>query len=90
MYEETTCKYFHKIKRCRRGSKCWFYHNKTLKVDNESITLKQISSKKFKEDQNVDKEPKQELCSNLKQEILGLVKLLLREKQYLSIHRIGL
>ena len=78
-YKETTCKYFHKLKGCSRGSKCWFYHDKTKKVYNESIKLKLNSTKKFKEEQNVDREPKQELCSNLRQVILELVKLLIRE-----------
>ena len=32
------CKYFHKLKGCRRGNKCWFYHDL---VENKSIKLKQ-------------------------------------------------
>ena len=74
-YQETPCKYFNKTKGCRRGSKCWFYHD----VDNESKNLKKNKTKKFKVEQNEDREPKQEQGSNINQVIIELLKLLLRE-----------
>ena len=77
--KETPCKYFQNLKGCRRGSKCWFYHDETKKVQNKSIKLKQKPTKNFKDEQNIDKEPVQEQGSHLKQVILGLLKLLLRE-----------
>ena len=77
-HKKTPCKYFHNLKGCRRGSKCWFYHDETKKVDNKSIKLKQNPTKKFKDEQNEYRETKQEQGSNLKQVILELLKLLLR------------
>ena len=35
-YKEIPCKYFHKIKGCRRGNKCWFYRDKSLKAGRQS------------------------------------------------------
>ena len=70
------CKYFHKLKGCRRGNKCWFYHDLE---ENKSIKLKQNQSKKFKVQPNRRQESMQEKGSNLKQVILEMLKLLLSE-----------
>ena len=69
------CKYFHKTKGCRRGEKCWFYHDYNPRVDKKSTKLQQ----KFKVKPKKDKELKQEQCASLEQVILELLKLLLRE-----------
>ena len=69
------CKYFHKTKGCRRGEKCWFYHDYNPRVDKISTKLQQ----KFKVEPKKDKELKQEQGASLKQVILELLKLLLRE-----------
>ena len=69
------CKYFHKTKGCRRGEKCWFYHDYNPRVDKKSTKLQQ----KFKVEPKKDKELKQEQGESLKQVILELLKLLLRE-----------
>ena len=73
------CKYFHRIKGCRRGSKCWFVHDKNNFVEKKSQTLKQKPNKTIKDEPNVEKEPKKEQVVNLKKVILELVKLLLGE-----------
>ena len=36
-----TCKYFQKINGCRRGLKCWFYHDESQKAINKSKISKQ-------------------------------------------------
>ena len=60
------CKYFHKTKGCRRGEKCWFYHDYNPRVDKKSTKLQQ----KFKVEPKKDKELKQEQGAGLKQVIL--------------------
>ena len=78
-YKEIPCIYFHKIKGCRRGNKCWFYHDKSLKAEKQSSVLKQNLNKKVKYKRNVEMEPKKEQGINLKNVIIELVKLLLKE-----------
>ena len=73
------CKYFHKTKGCRRGKKCWFYHDYNHKVDKKSTKLQQNTTKKFKVEPNKERKLKQEQGASLKQVILELLKLLLRE-----------
>ena len=73
------CKYFHRIKGCRRGNKCWFSHDDYHKAEKKSSKNNKIPIKKLKNEANVDKEPKQEQGENLKQIIFELVKLLLIE-----------
>ena len=53
-----TCKYFHRMKGYRKGSKCWFYHDVNNKADIKSTKVKQNQTKKFKDEPNVDKELK--------------------------------
>ena len=71
------CKYFNRTKRCRRESTCWFYHDENHKAEKKSNRLKLYNNKKFKV--NVDKESKQDQGANLNQEIIELLKLLLRK-----------
>ena len=78
-YKAVPCKYFNRTKGCRRGSTCWFYHDENRKAEKKSTNLKQNNTKKFKHEQNVDKESKQDQGANLNQVILELLKLLLRE-----------
>ena len=78
-YKEIPCKYFHKIKGCRRGNKCWFYHDKSLKAEKQSSVLKQNLNKKVKDEPNVEMELKNEQGINLKKVIIELVKILLTE-----------
>ena len=73
------CKYFHKTKGCRRGKKCWFYHDYNHKVDKKSTKQQQNTTEKFKVKPNIEKGLKQEQGASLKQVILELLKLLLRE-----------
>ena len=73
------CKYFHRMKGCRRGSKCWFFHDENHFVEKKSSKLKQNPNKTIKDEPNVEKEPKKEQVVNLKKVILELVKLLLGE-----------
>ena len=74
-----TCKYFHKTKGCRRGNKCWFNHDHDQKTEKKRIKLKQNPTKKFKGESNVKMESKHEQGDNMKQIIIELLKLLLRE-----------
>ena len=69
------CKYFHRTKGCRRGEKCWFHHDYNHKVDIKSTKVQQKLNQKPK----IDRELKEEQGSSLKQVILELLKLLLRE-----------
>ena len=73
------CKYFHKVKGCRRGSKCWFYHDENHCVEKKSLKLKQNPNKTVKGEPNLEKEAKKEPVINMKKVILELVKLLLGE-----------
>ena len=75
---EIPCKYFNSIKGCRRGKKCWFNHDPSHE-ENKKTKLQPKPTKKFKVEPNKDKESKQEHGENLKQVILELVKILLRE-----------
>ena len=65
--KEIPCKYFHRIKRCRRGNKCWLLHDEKHEKEKLSTKVKQNLTKKFKEEQNVSKESKQGQDSKLKQ-----------------------
>ena len=58
--KEIPCKYFHRMKGCRRESKCWFYHDINYKADIKSTKVKQNQTKNFKDKPNVDKELMQE------------------------------
>ena len=73
------CKYFNKLKGCRRGSKCWFHHDENYSAEKKRTKLKQNHTKRLKNEQNIDKESKQEQGSTMNQVILQLFKLLLRE-----------
>ena len=42
-----SCKYFHRIKGCRRGSKCWFYNEDQNIEDKKSHKFKQNFTKKI-------------------------------------------
>ena len=72
------CKYFNSIKGCRRGTKCWFYHDTSHEKDRKN-KLQQKLTKKLKVETNEEKESKQVQGANLKQVILELVKILLNE-----------
>ena len=74
------CKYFHKTNGCRRGKKCWFYHDKSCKEEKNINTLNQNLTKKVKKEQNVVKEKKKEHSANVKQIIIELLKLLVLEE----------
>ena len=73
------CKYFHKLKGCRRGSKCWFSHKDQNIEEKKNQNLKQNFTKKFKDEPKVDRKSKQDQDLNLKQGIIELLKLVLRE-----------
>ena len=34
------CEYLHRLKGCRRGKKCWSYHDESQKADKKSIKIK--------------------------------------------------
>ena len=70
------CKYFHLIKGCRRGKKCWFSHDESQKAEKKSTKPKETPTKKLKIEQNVKKEEQGE---NFKKVIIELLKLLLTE-----------
>ena len=74
-----TAKYFHKLKGCKRGSKCWFSHEDQKIEEKKNQKLKQNFKRKFKDEPNVDKKSKQDQDLNLKHRILELLKLLLTE-----------
>ena len=67
------CIYLNRIKGYRRGKKCWFYHYDIHEAD-EKTKVQQKPTKKFKEEQNTEKEPKHEQGATLKQVILELLK----------------
>ena len=76
------CKYFHKIKGCRRGNKCWFIHDDNHKAE-QNIKHKHNQTKKFKEEPKIENQLKQvflEESTNLQEIALELLKLLLRGK----------
>ena len=77
--KEIPCKDFLRIKGCRGGSKCWFFNDFNHKADKKSTKLKQNQTKQFKDEPNVDIELKQEQGRNLKEVLLELLKLLIRE-----------
>ena len=62
------CKHFHKLKGCRRGNKCWFYHDQNHKADKKSTISKQNANTKIRAEQNKDKESKQEAMDTANQE----------------------
>ena len=70
-----TGKYFNKIKGCRRVKKWLLYHDDNHEADKKSKG-QQKPTKKFKEEQNTEKEPKHKQGANLKQVILELLKIL--------------
>ena len=74
------CKYFHTIKECRRGSKCWFSHDKNHTAEKKSKKNKQNLNKKFKDEHNIVKESEQEQGANMQQIMKELLKILLRER----------
>ena len=76
-YESIPCKYFHTIKGCRRGSKCWFFHDENPKLNKKSSKLKQ--NKNIKGEPNVETKPEQEQVVNLTEVIVELIKILFRE-----------
>ena len=75
--KEIPFNYLNKIKGCRRGDNCWFYHNH--KAEKISKILKCNPIKKFKDKLKVDKETKREHSENLMQVIIELLRLLIRE-----------
>ena len=79
--KEIPCKYFHRIKGCRRGNKCWFFHDEKYEKEKLSTKVKQNLTKKFKDEQNVFKESKQGQDSKMKQLniVIELLTLLLTE-----------
>ena len=42
------CKYFHRIKGCQRGNKCWFSHDEYHKAEKKSSKINKILIKKLK------------------------------------------
>ena len=76
-YESIPCKYFHTIKGCRRGIKCWFFHNENPKLKKKSSKLKQ--NKNVKGEPNVEKTPNQEQVVSLTEVSIELIKKLLQE-----------
>ena len=76
--QEIPCKYFNKIKGCRRGDDCWFYHNHNYKAENKGKSSKYNPIKKFKKELNINKETKQEQSENLMQVIIELLRLPIR------------
>ena len=70
---------FHKTKGCRRGNKCWFQHDHDHITEKKRLKLKQNPTKKVKGESNVKMESKHEQGDNMKQIIIELLKLLLRE-----------
>ena len=79
--KEIPFKYFHKVKGCRRGNKCWFFHDEKYEKEKLSTKVKQNLTKKFKDEQNVFKESKQGQDSKMKQLniVIELLTLLLTE-----------
>ena len=73
------CKYFNTTKGCRRGKRCWFYHDYNHNVDKKHTKLQQNTTERFEVNPNIEKELKQEQGASLKPVILELLKLLLRE-----------
>ena len=77
--KEIPCKYFHQMKGCRRGNKCWFSHDEYQKTIKKNTKSKETPMKRFKIEPKFEKELKKEQGENLKEVIIELIKLLLRE-----------
>ena len=77
-YRAIPCKYYHTIKGCKRGNKCWFYHDQNSKIKMKSSKLKE--NKNTKGEPNVEKKLKQEQVVNLNEVFIELVKILHSKK----------
>ena len=73
------CKYFHTIKGCRRGSKCWFSHDKNNKTEKRNKKLKKKINKKFK-DEHIEAKEANLQDTNLQQVMIELLNIILRER----------